>query len=416
MQVRTWNLSSIWRLTTGVGLVWLKVTPPFCASEAALMPLLDPASCPPSSVRAHRVLLADVPGQDQYDARGDELRSMVWMLIGLQARGSNARRSSRLSARRQAAPRRPPADPLGRRPPGTTWTTTRGARSTSSSRTAGAVRGADGLRDPGHPGARRLPSRNVRGSAGRYRILDWGDCGIGNPMLTCGPPPSTSPGRPARSDHIWESEWSRQVPGCDARRAPRSSRPLGRLYGAVVYQKFQDNIETTEHPDHEGDPAHALRGAVAMAAGPEGPEARGARARLRLPRRQGCEVTASRTARKKKAAAEAGPLARVKIDLGAHDTFVYKVSCTTCVVRGTRSWSAYRPGGDNGYIAAMDRWVLTCTSSTRGPRRPAWPTCQRPSNACTSVARSRQRRCGPRRGPRPALNQGSTAGRSRPRG
>src|SRR3954451_18668294 len=46
VQVRTWNLSSIWRLTTSAGLVWLKVTPPFCASEATVMPLLDPSVVP----------------------------------------------------------------------------------------------------------------------------------------------------------------------------------------------------------------------------------------------------------------------------------------------------------------------------------------------------------------------------------
>ena len=117
-------------------------------------------------------------------------------------------------------------------------------------------------------------------------------------------------------------------------------------------------------------------------------------------------MTASRTAREKKAAAEAGPLARVKIDLGAHDTFVYKVSCTTCVVRGTRSWSAYRPGGDNGYIAAMDRWVLHLHEKHPGAEAP-----------CLAYLSAAQQRVHERReaqeaqapAERPAaLNQGST--------
>ena len=69
-------------------------------------------------------------------------------------------------------------------------------------------------------------------------------------------------------------------------------------------------------------------------------------------------MTASRSARQRKAAQEAGPLASVRIDLDAHDQFVYKISCTTCVVRDDRNWSAYRPGADNGFIAAMDRWVF----------------------------------------------------------
>ena len=69
-------------------------------------------------------------------------------------------------------------------------------------------------------------------------------------------------------------------------------------------------------------------------------------------------MTASRSAREKKAAAEAGPLARVRIEVDGRDQFVYKISCTECVVRDDRRWSAYRPGADNGFIAAMDRWVF----------------------------------------------------------
>ena len=69
-------------------------------------------------------------------------------------------------------------------------------------------------------------------------------------------------------------------------------------------------------------------------------------------------MPASRSARERKAASEAGPLARVRIDLGADRQFVYKISCSQCVGRGNRSWSAYRPGDDNGYMAAMDRWIF----------------------------------------------------------
>jgi hypothetical protein len=48
----------------------------------------------------------------------------------------------------------------------------------------------------------------------------------------------------------------------------------------------------------------------------------------------------------------------VKIDLDANDNFVYKISCAECVVRGGRPWSAYRPGTENGFMAAMDRWIF----------------------------------------------------------
>lgn len=69
-------------------------------------------------------------------------------------------------------------------------------------------------------------------------------------------------------------------------------------------------------------------------------------------------MTASRSARERKAAAEAGPLATVMIDIGADEQFVYKISCRECTVKADRRWSAYRPGEDNGFMAAMDRWIF----------------------------------------------------------
>ena len=81
-------------------------------------------------------------------------------------------------------------------------------------------------------------------------------------------------------------------------------------------------------------------------------------------------MTASRSARERKAAAEAGPLAKVKIDVDRDEQFVYKISCSVCVVRGHRSWSAYRPGEDNGFIAAMDRWVFHLNEKHPGAEAP----------------------------------------------
>ena len=44
-------------------------------------------------------------------------------------------------------------------------------------------------------------------------------------------------------------------------------------------------------------------------------------------------MVASRSARERKAAAQAGPLARVRIDVGADEQFVYEISCVECVVK-----------------------------------------------------------------------------------
>ena len=81
-------------------------------------------------------------------------------------------------------------------------------------------------------------------------------------------------------------------------------------------------------------------------------------------------MTASRSARERKAASEAGSLAKVRIDLDADKQFVYKISCSECVVKGDRSWSAYRPGGDNGFMAAMDRWIFHLHEKHPGAEAP----------------------------------------------
>ena len=73
-------------------------------------------------------------------------------------------------------------------------------------------------------------------------------------------------------------------------------------------------------------------------------------------------MVASRSARERKAAAQAGSLAQVKIDLDGEQQFLYRISCTTCTARGHRAWSTHRAGADNGFMAAMDRWILHLTS------------------------------------------------------
>lgn len=75
-------------------------------------------------------------------------------------------------------------------------------------------------------------------------------------------------------------------------------------------------------------------------------------------------MVASRSARERKARVEAGPLAQVRIEVGADAAFAYKISCVECAIPGNkvgrpdRAWSVYRPGQDNGYMAAMDRWIF----------------------------------------------------------
>ena len=81
-------------------------------------------------------------------------------------------------------------------------------------------------------------------------------------------------------------------------------------------------------------------------------------------------MVASRSARQRKAAVDAGPLATVKIDLGTDQQFVYKISCASCLSKGSRAWSTHRPGADNAYMAAMDRWIFHLDEKHPGAEAP----------------------------------------------
>ncbi len=64
----------------------------------------------------------------------------------------------------------------------------------------------------------------------------------------------------------------------------------------------------------------------------------------------------------------------VRIDVSPDHSFAYKISCTQCEVprpgTGTRAWSTRRPGEDNGYMAAMDRWIFHLLEKHPGAEAP----------------------------------------------
>ena len=80
-----------------------------------------------------------------------------------------------------------------------------------------------------HPG-------NVRGSAARLTLLDWGDCGVGHPMLD----------QPAFISRVaaeygaairahWNRQWLTARPGCDPERASMLLAPVAAARQAVLY-------------------------------------------------------------------------------------------------------------------------------------------------------------------------------------
>ena len=161
VQVRTWNLSSLWRLPTARGTAWLKVVPSFFAHEGAILTALHSEQVPEVvAADGARALLAEVPGEDLYGIGGDgartddrparrppvrldrarrRARSRWGSLTGGATPSPSCSRPSssgwrdRLASRRGGGPRRP-----ARRPPG-------------------ALGSRGGVRAPRHVGARRLP-------------------------------------------------------------------------------------------------------------------------------------------------------------------------------------------------------------------------------------------------------------------
>ncbi len=268
-QIRTWNLSSIWRLPTDRGNTWLKVVPPFFAHEGTLLPLLDPRAVPPVlGAEPGRVLLGDVPGVDQYEATGEMLLDKVRLLVRVQADWIG--RTEELVA--LGVPDLRPAGLLPR--------IASVAERLRPELTDGEGRATDALLDglprrfaeiescglpdtlvhgDFHPG-------NIRGTSEEFVILDWGDSGVGHPMIDqlafCR---RLSAADRTAAQQVWAAEWQRVVPGSDASRAAALLVPVAALNAAVVYQHFLDHIEPDERPYHDGDPVAALRDALRAA-------------------------------------------------------------------------------------------------------------------------------------------------------
>ena len=77
-QIRSWNLSSVWRIPVGGQTAWLKVVPPFFAHEGRVLAALAGQAVP--RLLGHdggRVLLAEIPGEDMYEAALPRLLDMV---------------------------------------------------------------------------------------------------------------------------------------------------------------------------------------------------------------------------------------------------------------------------------------------------------------------------------------------------
>lgn len=270
-QVRTWNLSSLWRLPVRGQTAWLKVVPPFFGHEGAMLARL--AGGPVPTLLAHaggRILMPEIPGEDLYGADLPLLSQMVPLLVGLQRDWIgriDELRALGLPDWRGPALAQAIADVVDRT-----------AADLSPDDLATLAAFVDGLAErfrqlttyglpdtlvhgDFHPG-------NVRGDGTALVLLDWGDSGVGHPLLD----QSAFLDR-IRADAVepirklWNREWRAGVPGSDPERAAELLAPVAAARQAVVYRGFLDNIEPSEYPYHRSDPAERLERTAALLRG-----------------------------------------------------------------------------------------------------------------------------------------------------
>jgi Ser/Thr protein kinase RdoA (MazF antagonist) len=272
VQVRTWNLSSLWRLPLDGGAAWLKVVPPFFAHEGEVIARLRSPAAPPLLAAARpRVLLDEVPGEDLYEAEGPTLLALVRELVAVQR--DWIARLGELEA--IGAPDWRPA-PLAE--------AVADVAERTADQLAPAVRqvidgvlaawdqrfaavDACGVPDSivhgdFHPG-------NARGDGDRLWLLDWGDCGIGHPLLDQAAFLSRVGDERAATavGDEWARLWQEAVPGSDPTFAAELLGPVAALRQAVIYRRFLDRIEPAEQPYHRADPPLWLTRAAELATG-----------------------------------------------------------------------------------------------------------------------------------------------------
>ena len=267
-QIKTGNLSSLWRLPIEGGTVWLKHVPPIFGHEATIIERLAGPSVPALiGADGPRMVMREIPGEDMYDAGLPVLSRGLSILVGLQrewigrvdellALGLPDWRGPVLSALI--------ADVLER----TSAELSADDRATLREFVADLPQRFDRVAECGIPDTivhGDFGPGNLRGDDRALVVLDWGDSGVGHPLLD----------QPAMFDRApieaveplrdqWAAEWQAALPGSDPLRAARLLAPVAAARQAVIYRKFLDNIEPSERPYHSADPSNWLARAAEL--------------------------------------------------------------------------------------------------------------------------------------------------------
>ncbi|MCM0673261.1 aminoglycoside phosphotransferase family protein [Micromonospora phytophila] len=262
-QQRTWNLSAIWRLDGSSGTAWLKQVPVFFRHEAAVLRWLGRAVPGRTSTLLAddgdgRMLLDHVPGEDRYAVGVDERLPMVADMHAVHLRSVpdvTELVAAGVPDLRGHALARWIRDWLA---PYDT--------SSVGSLLAGLEARLDEVRGCGLPETLvhgDLHPGNVRASAERRVIIDWGDAFVGHPAFDV---LRLAEGLDDASAVLvteeWCARWRDSVPGCDPERAVELLRPVAALRMAAVYAMFLDGIEASERVYHAEDVDACLARAV----------------------------------------------------------------------------------------------------------------------------------------------------------
>ncbi len=279
-QIKTWNLSGLFRIPTTTGApVWLKMTPAFGAHEPAVTALIggvDPLLVPTvlaSDPEHRRALLAHVPGEDCWNASPQLIRSTLTRWVAAQA--AIARRPPPST---DVVPDRQPrllVEGLSRLLAGEAGADLRIDEMAAAQRLLQALPDLiDQLEACGlpntlvhgdfHPGNWR--SGGVQPEDGAAVLVDFADAYFGHPAFDGERLRDfIDEARQPAVVEAWCDAWTEHVPASDPRRALDLARPLQAISGAILYQTFLDHIEPSERRYHEGDPAAGIRVALAAA-------------------------------------------------------------------------------------------------------------------------------------------------------
>ena len=271
VQEKWWNLSAVLEIPTADGSVWLKAIPDFFADEGRVIESLASFRVPRVLALADRMMLmAPIPGEDQWEADDAAVEELVTLLVDIQLwsvdhldeffpLGARDRRHDHLAKDLSELMQRD--DVRATLSPEEAYEI-----DALLPRVAEWAKELDGCGLPitlihgdFHPG-------NARGVPGELVLLDWTDAAVGSPLLDL--PPflaRLSPERAAATRELVARVWSRHVAGVDFDRAFVLAELLRGAADAITFQDFVDGIEPAERIDHEADVPAALRRVIGTA-------------------------------------------------------------------------------------------------------------------------------------------------------